>query len=332
MMERIKKRLWFTYEVLFEAAQSYSYHRASRMAAALAYRLMFAATPLLVIAAALAGPVLGTDAISQAILDAVTNAFGADVAEAVSVMLPGTFDVNGTLAIVGVVVLFWTSSSLFLEMQHDLNDIFEVPYEYVSGLISLVKKRGIGFLWAFGLGFGLLAIWLVNVVWRFLERLFPDDLVAVHQVLTFVTPLVSFIVLPIFFGLIFQTMTVVRMRWRAVWWGGFVTAVMFIVAAYAIGWYFSITGSVNVATVAASFFVVLLLAYLLSAVFLFGAEVTKTYDVYLVKGDIGGSLFREPPPPTEVFVGEPPDVGAVPKVAVFAFLSGLFIAWRRNRP
>lgn len=331
MMERIKKRLWFTYEVLFEAAQSYGYHRANRMAAAIAYRVMFAATPLLVIAAALVGPVLGDDALTQAIFDAVSSAFGEEVAAAVQELILGRFNVNSTVAIVGVVVLFWTSSSLFLEMQHDLNDIFDVPYEYVSGLISLIKKRGIGFLWTFGLGLVLIAFWLVNVVWRFLEGLFPEDLVAVHRVLAFITPLVSFIVLPLFFGLIFQTMTVVRMRWRAVWWGGFVTAVMFIIAAYAIGWYFSATGSVTVASVAASFFVVLLLAYLLSAVFLFGAEVTKTYDVFLVRGDVGGSLFKEPPPKTEVVVGEPPDVAAIPRVAVFAFLSGLFVAWRKSR-
>lgn len=331
MLERIKQRLGFTYEVLFEAGQAYGYHRANRMAAAIAYRVMFAAAPLLVIAFALVGPILGTDVVEQEIYDAITNAFGLEVAETLQEMVEGVFTVNTTVAIIGVIVLFWTSSSLFLEMQHDLNDIFDVPYEYVSGVFSLAKKRLIGFLWAFGLGFVLIAIWLVNVVWRFLEELFPDSFVGVHRVLTFMTPLVSFVVLPLVFGLIFQTMTVVRMRWRAVWWGGFVTSVMFIVAAYGIGIYFSLTGSVNAVSVAASFVVILLLAYLLSAVFLFGAEVTKVYDVYLVTGDIGGSLFKEPPPPTEVFVGEPPDVGAVPKVAVFAFLSGLFIAWRRNR-
>jgi len=116
-----------------------------------------------------------------------------------------------------------------------------------------------------------------------------------------------------------------------VWWGGFVTAVMFLIAAYGIGFYFSVSGATNAVSVAGSFFVILLLAYLLSSVFLFGAEVTKVYDVYLVRGELDGSRFEEPSPPTEVVVGEPPDVGAIPKVAVFAFLSGLFVAWRRNR-
>lgn len=330
-MDRLKKRLYFAYEVLFEAGQAFGVHRANRMAAAIAYRAMFAAAPLLIIATAIVGPLIGEDTIRQEILESVTTAFGPEVAASVEVLLEGVLTVSSTTAVIGVALLFWTASSLFLEMQHDLNDIFDVPYEFVSGVFSLAKKRGIGFLWAFALGLGLMGIWLLNLVWRFLDGLFPDQLTALHRVLAFLTPLLSFVLLPVVFALIFQTMTVVKVRWRAVWWGGFITSLMFLVSAYGIGIYFEYFDHTSAASVAASFVVVLFLAYLLSSVFLFGAEVTKAYDVYLVRGEIGGSLFLEPPPPTEVVVSEPPDVAAVPKVAVFAFLSGLFVAWRRGK-
>jgi membrane protein len=331
MMERIKQRASFTYEVLYAAGEAFGYHRANRMAAAIAYRVMFAAAPLLLIALWVVAPILGSDAVVEEILDTVTGAFGPDVAEAVEELFVDVLEVGGATAIIGFALLFWTSSSLFLEMQHDLNDIFDVPYEYVSGLVSLAKKRGIGFLWAFGLGLSLIAIWLLNVVWRFVEGIFPDELVGLHRALAFVTPLLSFVLLPFVFGLVFQTMTVVTVKWRAVWWGGLVTAFMFLLAAYGIGLYFDLAGRVTAASVAGSFVVILLLAYLLSSVFLFGAEVTKVYDAYLLKGEIGGSRFEELTPPPEILVGEPPDVAAVPKVAVFAFLSGLFVAWRKNR-
>ena len=301
------------------------------MAAAISYRAIFAAAPLLLITTVMVGPLIGEDVIQQEILDSVSAAFGEDVAKSVQVVLQDVLTVNSTTAIIGFILLFWTSSSLFLEMQHDLNDIFDVPYEYVSGLISLAKKRGIGFLWAFALGLGLIAIWLLNLIWRFLDGLFPENFTNVHSVLAFLTPLLSFVLLPLVFALIFQTMTVVTVRWRAVWWGGFVTAVMFLVAAYGIGIYFQYFDHTNAANVAASFFVILLLTYLLSTVFLFGAEVTKAYDAYLVTGDVAGSRFEAPPPPTEVHVSEPPDVGAVPKVATFAFLSGLFVGWWKKR-
>ena len=56
-------------------------------------------------------------------------------------------------------------------MQHDLNDIFEVPHEEVTGILAMVRSRGIGFLWVLGLGFLLVATWLINALWGFVSNL-----------------------------------------------------------------------------------------------------------------------------------------------------------------
>ena len=123
-------------------------------------------------------------------------------------------------------------------MQRDLNDIFEVPLEEVAGIVAMVRRRGIGFLWVLGLGFLLVATWMINALWGFVSSLLPGTLEVIDDLVTVITPLASLILLPLVFALIFQTMTAARIPWRAAWVGGAFTAVVFLLAAYGVGIYF----------------------------------------------------------------------------------------------
>ncbi|MEA1902039.1 MAG: YhjD/YihY/BrkB family envelope integrity protein, partial [Actinomycetota bacterium] len=183
---------------------------------------------------------------------------------------------------------------------------------------------------ALGLGLALIAVWLLNFLWRFVEGLFPDDLVRVHTWIGYLTPLVSIIVLPILFGLIFQSGTVIRIRWRAIWFGASFTAIVFLLAAYGIGLYFAWDEDTSAFTVAGSVFVVLLMAFVLAGVFLFGAQVTKVYADYLAEGDVMQPSLRERAlSEPNAIVAEP--APPVPKAAVLGFLGGLFVGWRRTK-
>jgi membrane protein len=293
---------------------------------------MFAIAPMLIIAVGVLGAVVGGSAEAQEeIFESIERFAGAQVADALTTFVSSAVTVGNTAAIVGIVLLLWTASSLFYEIQNDLNDIFHVPYEYTSGVMGFVKKRGVGFLWAVGLGITLIAVWFLNLLWRFFGGVFPDDLAWVHRLIALLTPLVSVIVLPVLFALIFQTMTAIKVRWRAVWLGAVFTAVVFLTAAYGTGLYFAWEDGASALSLAGAFFVLLLLAYVLASVFLFGAVVTKVYDDFLDAGDIKSPSLRdkETGPTPNVLIAEPPE--AVPVATVLAFLGGLFVGWRRNR-
>jgi len=282
----MKERLigWYraSSQSLIDAARKFGTDRANRMAAAIAYRVVFALAPLLLIAVSVLGAVVGSSEQAQAdISTAIEEVAGEQVAEFMDGFIDSALSSGDTAALIGAVLLIWSATSLFLEMQNDLNDIFEVPYEHVSGLIGLARMRGIGVLWAFGLGLGALLVWLLNAVWRFFDGLLPENLSGLHAVIAFLSPLISIFVLPFVFGMMFQTMTAVKVQWRAVWWGGLFTAIAFIVAAQGIGLYFTLFDSPTAIGFASSLVVVLFLAYLLSSVFLFGAEVTKVISDHL---------------------------------------------------
>ncbi len=331
MWDKTKSGMRFAFDILAASGREYGITRANRMSAAVAYRAIFAAAPMLLIAVSIFGSILGNNAeAQQRIFDAIERFAGGEVADAFQTFLVTAITESGSAAIFGAVLLLWTSSSLFLELQHDLNDIFQVPYEHTAGALALVKKRGLGFLWTVGLGLGVVAIWLVNVAWDWFEGLFSEDLVYLHQLIAILAPLVSLFLLPILFALLFQSLTEVKVRRRAMWAGSIFTSVVFLVAAYGIGLYFSWDADTSVSQVAASFFVILLLAFALAGVFLFGAVVTKVYNDYLADGDVmAPSLRRAEDGRPEVLVAEVPE--RAPALPVAAFLGGLLLGWRRSR-
>ena len=328
MVEKAKRGLKFGVEVLRAAGRRFGVVRANRMAAAIAYRTFFSLAPLLFLAVAVFGAVIGDDEQAQAeILSNIETFAGSQVAEAMTAFLGATIQVSGAAAIVGFILVLWTASSLFLEMQHDLDDIFGVPYEHTAGVVAFIKKRGKGFLWALGLGLVLVAVWVLNFAWRFVGGLFPAEAVGVHRVIAVLAPLVSLVLLPVLFALIIQSMTSISVTRRAVWYGASFTATVFLVAAYVIGLYFALDTTPSAFTVAGSVFIVLLMAFALSSVFLFGVCVTREYAEFLdddatVEEDAptadGMATVADAPPP-------------VPAAAIAAFLGGLFVGRRRRR-
>jgi membrane protein len=315
-------------EILALAAKEYGIDRAARMSAAIAYRTVFALAPMLIIAVSVAGLFLGSSQEAQReLLEGIESIAGPEVAASMASFLATAVNSANTAAIIGIVLLLWSASSLFIELQHDLNDIFDVPYERISGLVGLVRKRGIGFLWVFGLGIVMIALLLVNAVWGYFDSMLPSNMENLDSFFQVLAPIVSLALLPFVFGLIFQTLTAVTIRWRAVWVGGFFTAVVFTLAAFGIGIWFQIVGPTTALGFAGSLVVILFLAYMLSAVFLFGAEVTRVYADRLAAVSTPPKSI-EPVDPL-VVVSEPSR--ALPGAALFAFLSGLLIGWMRRR-
>ncbi|MGH8915394.1 MAG: YihY/virulence factor BrkB family protein [Acidimicrobiia bacterium] len=333
MIEKIITRLptWARgrAEVLVGALDEFGSDRAPRMSAAIAYRTVFAMAPLLMVLVAVLGGFLGSRAEAQLeILDNIEVVAGGQVAEIVGGVITSATTSADTTAILGGVLLLWTASGLFLEMQRDLNDIFDAPPERLSGIGAMVRTRGIGFLWTLGLGILLVATWGLNAIWRFLGDLLPDSMSSLHEVFVVLTPVLSLLLLPLVFGLVFRTMIAVTVPWRAVWVGGLFTSVIFLVAAYGVGVFFQISDPTTALGFTGAFVVVLFLAYFLSSVFLFGAEVTKVYADRL--------RLRAARPARPPEYGDPQVVVAapstnVPQAAFLAFLAGLFVGWRKSR-
>jgi membrane protein len=289
---------------------------------------------MLIIAISVAGWFLGSSELAQQeLLEGIASIAGPEVAATMATFLASAINSANTAAIIGGILLLWTASSLFIELQHDLNDIFGVPYERISGLLALGRKRGLGVLWVFGLGLIMLAILMINTAWGLIDTLLPANLDGLESLINVLAPIVSLVVLPFVFGLIFKTLVVAPLPWKAAWGGGLFTAVVFTIAAWGIGLYFQLFGATTALGFAGSFVVVLFLAYMLSAVFLFGAEVTSVATERMEatadqeRRARSAARLQVPADPL-VVVAEPPR--PIPLAAIYAFIGGLLVGWRRR--
>lgn len=324
MWPRVAGTARTVFEIFKGAVQGYGEDRANRMAAAVSYRTMFTLAPLLLIAVYGLGLVVGDDAAARdQILVEVERVAGESVGRALETFLDSVARSGDTAGVIGFVLLVWTGSSLFLELQQDLNDIFTMPTEKVSGLLRVVRQRLIGFAWSLGIGLILVALWLLNAVWRYIGGLFGEDFGPAHRLIGVLAPLLSLLLLPVVFAVAFQSLTRHKLRWRALWLGSVFTSLVFLLASYGAGLYFQYTAQ-DAAGIAGSIFVILLLAYVLAAVLFFGAEVTKALERYWLTG----SALPSPVVAPSAVVSQPPP--PAPTSALVAFLAGLWIGRRRK--
>lgn len=329
VIARLPRRARDPAEVLAGAAAEFGADRCTRMAAATAYRTVFAIAPLLMILVAVFGFFVGSrEEAQEEIVATVTALVGEQVGRTIERVMDSAARSANTAAIVGAILLLWTASSLFLEIQRNLNDIFEAPVAEVTGVGATIRTRLIAFAWALGLGIALVALWGLNAGWRFVGDLLPESWSAAHLVITILAPVVSLILLPLIFALVFKTMTLAMVPWRAVLVGGVFTSLVLLAAAYGIGLYFQFSEP-SALGFTGSLVLIIFLAFFFSSVFLFGAEVTKVYADRLAEQGV------EPPRVTlgdarsQVLVAEPPPAPA--RSALVAFLIGLIVGWRRSR-
>ena len=142
---------------------------ASSMGGALAYLTLFSIAPLLIIVIAVAGFFLGAEAARGEIVMQLRGLLGDDGATAVQALLESASKPEEGLfaTVVSVVLLIVGATSIFAELQSDLDRIWRAESKPTSGLWSLLRSRVLSFGMILVLAF-LLLVSLVACVLTFL--------------------------------------------------------------------------------------------------------------------------------------------------------------------
>jgi membrane protein len=252
--------------------------RAQRLGAALAYYMIFALAPGLIIVIAVAGLLLGRDAEVQ-IVGQIRELIGEQGAIAIEATIRSarteTLGVTGmALALIPLVFGLW---GVFGELQDGLNTIWGVAPRPGRRMIHIVKERFWSFAMVVGIGFVLLvslvmSAWLV-AVGTYFGQLLPAPAAAL-EALNFV---ISFAVITILFAMTFKLLPAVTIAWRDVWLGAAVTSLLFTVGKFAIGFYLGKSAVASAYGAAGSLVIIVVWVYYSAQILLFGAEFTKVW-------------------------------------------------------
>jgi membrane protein len=250
--------------------------RALSLGAAIAYYTVFSLAPLLLVAIAIAGLVFGREAAQAALVEEISALAGPDAAEAIRTMLASASDVGSGVigTVVGVATFLVLVTGALFELQDDLNIIFRVERAARSGVLAFLRTRFFSLALIIAIGFLLLVSLVVDAALTAVSQYIAGAWPLLLRVLNFVVSLAATAAL---FALVFKLLPDADLAWREVAVGASVTAILFALGKFAIGYYLGKSELASTYGAAASIITILLWIYYSSQILLLGAEFTRAY-------------------------------------------------------
>lgn len=261
------------------AAKGWKADNSLSMGAALAFYSLLSLAPLLVLLITVTGLVIGRDEAQLLLLTQASGLLGETGAEAIKVVLENASSQEEGIVqtVVSAFVLLIGATTVFGELQDDLNRIWKCDAPKAAGIWGQVRKRLLSFGLIVSLGFLLLLSLAVSAAVAYIGTMwFGGAGEAVAHVLEFVG---SLVVTTLLFAAVFKILPSRRIPWGDVLLGSFVTAVLFGIGKFLIGLYIGKNETVTTFGAAGTFVVVVLWVYYTSQIFFFGAQLTRAYSL-----------------------------------------------------
>lgn len=276
-----------TLTVLREAWEGWNRHHTPHLAAALSFYLAFSLAPLLVIAIAITGLVIGPKLAAQDVLGPLAAFIGTSGARFLGNLVNGLSRPapNIVAASLGIAALIFGASGAFTQLQDALNIVFDAQARSAN-VWRIFQVRFLGFFMALVIGMLVLALQLLNAFLSAFARGTPD-VIRIGLVET-AGVLLSLLVISGVFTLLFRYVPDARVAWRDALVGGLCTGLLFLLGQWGVSVYvgYSALGSIHGAAAAA--LIILTWLYYSSAVVFFGAELTRAYALHRSQRDLPG--------------------------------------------
>lgn len=253
------------------------------LAAALAFYTLLSLAPLVTITVAIAGLVFNQAAVEGQIVAVTAEFIGQQAAVFIQGIVRNSSNptTGGILAVVSFVFLLFAASTVFWQLRVSLNTVCGfMPHpelkeqEYVVTLID----RLLSLAAALVVGLLLLAALVLNALLAAIFLKPVQILLANFELLAW---LLSLVVAPalytVVFAAIFKLLPRAIVKWRDVWAGAAMTAVLFWIGGHIVWLYLSRSGVASIYGAAGSIIVFLLWIYSSAWIFLFGAKFTQVY-------------------------------------------------------
>ncbi|MBX9943193.1 MAG: YihY/virulence factor BrkB family protein [Reyranella sp.] len=287
-------------DVLWRIVQSavggFFINRLSTSAAAMAFYTMFALGPIMIFSIAIAEPFVGRLMAQEAIFDALSTVVAPDQLQGIRRFASeDLFKGGGIAAIIGVLVLLYTGTRVFVELDDGIDAIWRDRHNSaIHPVLAGLRSRLLALVLMVVLGVLLIAVILASV----LLSAYAGALQAFPILGEWIGPAMSasvhYGILTVFFTVIYKWLPTVRVPWKYALIGGAVNALLFAAGNRALVYYFEVTQLTSAFGATAGFAAIMVWMYWTSLTILIGAQVGRsTRDVLIdnraremVEGDL----------------------------------------------
>ena len=252
----------------------------NQLAAALAYFGVFSFAAVIYIAFRLASIFIDEVAAAERLYERIAAVLGTEIATFIqnSVVALSSANSGGTtlVTIVSLVSLLFAAMGLFLQLKYVLNRIWQVPIYQRGQRFALVKRYLFAFIIVIILGlliilgavFSVVLAWFGSVISEYTSG---TTLLFALEMLAFLGAIV------LANAFIYKVLPDVKLRWRDVWPGSIISALLLIIGGVVIGLYLKIAGVGSAFEAAGAFAVLMISIYYFAQIFLVGAIITRVY-------------------------------------------------------
>jgi membrane protein len=254
--------------------------QAPTLGAALAYYTVFSLAPLLIIVISISGWVFGKEAAEGQIFEQLRDFMGDEIGRAMEVMVQNASEkpTTGMVAtLIGFVTLLFGASGVFGQLQTSLNAIWGVQPKPGRGILGILRDRILSFGFILVVGFLLLVSLLLTAAISFVGNRFGEMVPGMEALVQFLNSVFSLAVITLLFAMMFKFLPDAKIAWRDVWIGALITAALFTLGKFALGFYLGRSGVASSYGAAGSLIVLLLWVYYSAQIVFFGAEFTQVY-------------------------------------------------------
>lgn len=260
-----------------DSFKEWSEDKATRLGASLAYYTVFSIGPLLIIVIAIVSLVFSNA--QQQIVGQIGSVVGSQGADAINQTIQNNNKAGGSIiaTVVGIVLLLAGASGVFGQLKDALNTIWEVKPKPGRGILATLKERFLSFTMVLGTGFLLLVSLVVSAAVAALGNWLNSFLPGGQIVSQAINLILLLAVITVMFALLFKFLPDVKIAWKDVWLGAFITALLFGLGQFALSIYLGLGNVGSAFGAAGSLVIILVWIYYSAQIFLLGAEFTQVY-------------------------------------------------------
>jgi membrane protein len=264
-----------------ETLTEFRRHKAQWLAAAIAYFTIFAIAPLIIVVVEIAGLFLGGhEAALDRLYGYMSSSAGPSAVHGIQAIVAATFSHRkaGLLAqVVGWALFFVAAAGLFSALQEALNTVWDVtPQE--KTFLETITGRALSFGMVLAMAFLLLVSLGINTALTIAGHATAHVMRGLPTLAKLLDFGVSFATVTAVFALLFEYLPDRRIAWRDVWLGATVSALLFVVGQFFLGWYLGRAGVSSGYGAFGGIIAFLIWVYYSAQIMLLGAEFTRIYS------------------------------------------------------
>ncbi|XZE20348.1 YihY/virulence factor BrkB family protein [Pirellulaceae bacterium SH449] len=280
---RFAIRSHLAWSIVRDTAISWVAHNAPRLSASLAFYTILSVSPLLLIATAILKNVFVETGASDQLMVQMQSILGNSGVEVFKTIVqnPAPPSMGAIVSIIGTVTLLIGATGVLTELQSAMNLIWNVQPRTNVDFYGNILHRAASFGIVLAVGSLLIATVISSAVIAAFGVRLLDIVPDLKANLRVANSVLSFALLTILFALTFKFLPDAKIWWRDVWYGAFVTAVLFTIGNYFIGIYLSSAGISTPFGASGSLVVFIVWTYYSSLILFFGVELTQVTATHL---------------------------------------------------